>query len=642
MTSSTQPASDLLFPRKVATERPALRVMAVVGALGVVFGDIATSPLYALQDCLAGPHGVAPRPSNVFGAISLIVWSLFVVVTVKYLAVLMRADNKGEGGIMALLALLPRASRERAPGKLGVTTILVIGGAALLFGDGIITPAISVLSAVEGLEVVAPRLEVVVVPVTIAILIGLFAVQRRGSGGLGNWFGPIMILWLTTAMILGVIHIADRPEIVTALSPHHAVLFFRDEGFHAFRVLGGVVLSVTGAEALYADMGHFGRRPIQLGWLFVVLPALVLNYLGQGALILGNPELAKQPFYALVPSGSWGYPFVVLGTVATIIASQALITGVFSLVRQSIQLGYFPRLRIEHTAMESAGQIYVPFMNWFLGISCVLLVLFFERSNKLAAAYGLAVSGTMTITSIAFFRVARSHFEWSTAKAAAVVGAFLVFDVAFLGANMLKIFDGGYVPLLVGSAFLIVMVVWARGRSFLGAYFRARSEPTEAFLRSLPAQLHARTRGIGVVMTASPESIPPVLLRIVGRFRTLQETVLLTTVVTEETPYVYGERATVNAIGAGLHRVVIRFGFMETPQIHPTLAAIAAGIDPRAKPEDLTYVLGLERFLGGRGGQMGATAEKLFSFLSRNAYNPTDYYGVPAGQVVELGARIDL
>ncbi|NUP11613.1 MAG: KUP/HAK/KT family potassium transporter [Polyangiaceae bacterium] len=616
--------------------------MAVVGALGIVFGDIATSPLYAVQECLAGPHGVAPRPANVFGTISLIVWSLILVVTVKYLAVLMRADNKGEGGIMALLALIPRSAREKAPGVLGWSTVLVIGGAALLFGDGIITPAISVLSAVEGLKIAAPGLTGIIVPLTIAILIGLFVIQPRGSGGLGRWFGPVMVTWLVVAFVLSVIHVVQRPAILGALSPHHGILMFREEGFHAFRVLGGVVLSVTGGEALYADMGHFGRRPIQLGWMFVALPALVLNYLGQGAVLLDQPELATQPFYAMVPRGPWSYPFVILGTAATVIASQALISGVFSLVRQSMQLGYFPRLRVEHTAHDTEGQIYVPFMNWFLGISCILLVLLFKESSKLAAAFGLAVSGTMAITSIAFFSVARAHFRWPVAKAAAVVSGFLILDLAFFGANVLKILDGGYIPLVVGVAFSIIMVVWARGRGLLGMYFRQRSEPTDRFLATLSERIATRLPGIGVVMTASAESIPPVLLRLVRRFRTLHEKVLLTTVVTEEAPFVTGERAEVQVIGSGLYRVIIRFGFMESPQVHEVLCGVLANVDPAAKADDLTYILGHERFLGGREGKMGPTAEKLFAYLNRNAYNPTDYYGVPPTQVVELGARIDL
>ncbi len=620
----------------------ALTVAGVVGALGIVFGDIATSPLYAVQECLAGKHGVAPEPVNVFGVVSMILWSLLLVVTLKYLVVLMRADNRGEGGIMALLALVPRSVRERGPGVLGPMTILVVIGAALLFGDGIITPAISVLSAVEGLRVVTPRLEPVIVPLTVVILIGLFAIQKRGSGGLGRVFGPVMILWLVVAGVLGVIAIARSPRILGAFSPHHAFVFAASDGFGAFRVLGGVVLSVTGGEALYADMGHFGRRPIRFGWMVVALPSLMASYLGQGAKILEEPGAAAQPFYAMVPSGAASIPFVILGTAATVIASQALISGVFSLVRQSMLLGYFPRLRVEHTAKESIGQIYVPFMNAFLGISCIALVLVFRESSKLAAAFGLAVSGTMAVTSVAFYGVARSHFHWGRAFSVLVVAFFLVFDVAFLAANTLKIVDGGYVPVVVGGCFVVVMVVWARGRSLLGAYFRERSEPTPAFVASLPDAVDQRLTGVGVVMTASAESIPPVLLRMVRRFRTMHETVLLTTVLTEEIPYVAEPRAEVTPIAAGLHRVVLRYGFMETPAVHDVVGRILPGVAPGARREDVTYVLGHERFLAGPEGRMGPVAERIFALLSQNAFNPTDFYAVPPAQVVELGARVDL
>lgn len=509
----------------------------IVGALGIVFGDIATSPLYAMQECLSGPHGVSPTHTNVFGVVSLILWSLFVVVTTKYLLVLMRADNHGEGGIMALLALVPRRLREKRPGSLGLVTLFVLTGAALLFGDGIITPAISVLSAIEGLKVVSPSLDPLVVPLTVVILVFLFAIQRSGSGKLGKIFGPVMVTWLLTAGVLGIVHLIKRPEIITAFSPHHAVRFFIEEKFHAFRVLGGVVLSVTGGEALYADMGHFGRKPIQLGWLTFALPCLILVYLGQGALILSHPQTASHPFYSMVPQGNASIPFIILGTAATVIASQALISGVFSLVQQSMSLGYFPRLRIEHTAQDSKGQIYVPFMNAFLGVSCILLVLFFRESSKLAAAFGLAVSGTMAVTSLAFYTVARRHFHWSPLKATLTVSFFLVFDIAFLAANSLKIADGGYVPLIVGIAFVTIMVLWARGRAFLAQYFIQRSVPTEQFLSTLDANTQTRLPGVGIIMTASASSIPPVLLRVVQRFKTLHQTVALTTIITEEVPY---------------------------------------------------------------------------------------------------------
>jgi KUP system potassium uptake protein len=488
-----------------------VRLAGVIGAMGIVFGDIATSPLYTLQECLTGPHGVVPEPANVLGCVSLIVWSLLLVVTLKYVTVLMQADNRGEGGILALLAIVPFRERERAPGVLSATTVLVLIGASLLFGDGIITPAISVLSAVEGLRVAAPGLESVIVPATVLILAALFSIQSRGSGGLGRYFGPIMALWLGTAFLLGVVHIVRRPEALTALSPHHGIEFLFREKFAAFRALGGVVLSVTGGEALYADMGHFGRRPIRVAWLTFALPCLLTNYVGQGAVLLHNSDAARQAFYAMVPSGAAGLPFVLLGTAATVIASQALISGVFSLVYQGIRLGYFPRITVRHTSREAMGQIYVPFMNAFVAVSAIALVLLFRESGRLAAAFGLAVSGTMAATSLAFYRVARIRFGWSPVHAGAVVGGFLVIDLAFLGANLLKFIDGGYVPAIVGCAFFAIMVIWARGRSLLRAHYEVQSEPTHDFLASLPNRIDARVPGVGVVMTATAGRIPPVL-----------------------------------------------------------------------------------------------------------------------------------
>jgi KUP system potassium uptake protein len=610
--------------------------------MGIVFGDIATSPLYTLQECLTGPHGVVPEPANVLGCVSLIVWSLLFVVTFKYVGVLMQADNRGEGGIIALLALVPRHLRERAPGVLGTTTVLVLIGAALLFGDGIITPAISVLSAVEGLRVVAPGLEPVIVPATVIILAGLFSVQSRGSGGLGRYFGPVMALWLGTAMLLGLVQIIARPDVLSALSPHHGLEFFLREKFAAFRALGGVVLSVTGGEALYADMGHFGRRPIRIGWLTFALPALALNYLGQGALLIGDPEAARQPFYAMVPSGSASIPFVILGTAATVIASQALISGVFSLVYQAIRIGYFPRVTVRHTSREAMGQIYVPVMNVFLAVSSIALVLLFRESGRLAAAFGLAVSGTMAVTSLAFYQIARNRFRWSRGAAACVVAAFLVVDLAFFGANLLKFVDGGYVPAIVGAVFVVLMIVWARGRSLLRTHYVSQSEPTRTFLASLPRRVDTRLPGVAVVMTATAESMPPVLLNVVNRFRTLHRTVLLTTVTTEEVPHVTGEGAEIEQLADGLYRVILRYGFMDEPHVHQALSKVLDQIAPGTDPATLTYVLGQERIVPGERGQMGPVAERIFAMLSRNAANPSDFFKLPPAQVVEVGARVDL
>jgi KUP system potassium uptake protein len=474
------------------------------------------------------------------------------------------------------------------------------------------------------------------------ILCGLFSLQSRGSGQLGQYFGPVMALWLGTALVLGVIHIVQRPEVLTALSPHHGIAFLMREQFAAFRALGGVVLSVTGGEALYADMGHFGRAPIRIGWLTFALPALMMNYLGQGAVLLGDAGAARQPFYAMVPAGMAGLPFVLLGTAATIIASQALISGVFSLVYQAIRLGYFPRVTVRHTSRESMGQIYVPVMNIFLAASSIALVLLFRESSRLAAAFGLAVSGTMLVTSLAFYRVARIRFGWSSTVAALVVAGFLVVDVAFFGANLLKFVDGGYVPAIVGAAFLVVMMVWARGRSLLRVHYSAQSEPTSAFLDTVTHRVDRRLPGIGVVMTATAESIPPVLLNVVRRFRAMHRTVLLTTVTTEEVPHVTGDRASIEQLGEGLYRVMLRYGFMDEPHVHKALAGVLDRIAPGTDPATLTYVLGQERIVPGEGGRMGYAAETIFSALSRNAANPSDFFDLPASQVVEVGSRVDL
>jgi KUP system potassium uptake protein len=624
------------------TNEPPVGLARIVGALGIVFGDIATSPLYTFQECFAGPHRIEASHVNVLGCASLVVWALILVVSFKYVAVLMRADNRGEGGIMALLALVPRRVRERAPGTLGTMTGFVLVGAAFLFGDGIITPAISVLSAVEGLRVASSELEHFIVPVTVAILVALFAVQSRGSGRLGRFFGPLMAVWLLTAGGLGAVHVLQRPGILGALSPHHGLHLLAGEGPHGLRVLGGVVLAVTGCEALYADMGHFGRTPIRIGWYAFVFPMLALCYLGQGAMLLDRPEAARQPFYAMVPSGTASYPFVAIGTAATIIASQALITGVFSLVHQSVQLGYFPRVTVRHTSREEKGQIYIPLLNALLAVSCIGLVLFFRESSRLAAAYGLAVSATMTVTSLAFYTVARVHFRWSALAAGLLTAAFLVVDVAFFGANLLKFYEGGYIPVIVGLAFFIVMAVWARGRSLLGDHFRLQSERPATFLARLDQRIDRRLPGVSVVMTASSAPIPPVLTRMVNHFRCLHETVLITTVVTEEIPYVLDDRTRLEEIGRGLYRLHLRYGFMEEPHIHDEIARMLDRVAPGRRGCDLTYVLGHERLVASPGGRMGRIVEGFFALLLRNARNPSDFFGLPPAQVVELGARIDL
>ncbi|MBK6530232.1 MAG: potassium transporter Kup [Deltaproteobacteria bacterium] len=615
----------------------------VIGAIGIVFGDIGTSPLYAFQECVGSPHGVAPTRENVLGVLSLIIWSLMMVVTVKYLGFIMRADNRGEGGIFSLLALLPE--RARTPGRVSFTPVAlaVLVGAGLLYGDGIITPAISVLSAVEGIKLVAPSFEHWVVPTTVVILLGLFGIQRHGTAGIGRLFGPVMILWFAVIGSLGLWHLVHNPTVLAAFSPLYGVRFFAHHGWHGFKLLGSVVLCVTGGEALYADMGHFGAKSIRYAWLGFIFPALVLCYLGQGALVLGHPELARTPFFGMVPVGGATIALVALAAPATVIASQALISGVFSLTQQAVRLGYLPRVLIRHTSGSAEGQIYIPSVNWGLAIACIALVLAFKESSALAAAYGLAVCGTMAITSITYFAVIRETWGWSRGKSWALLLLFLAFDIPYLLANLLKFFDGGYLPVLVGAFFFVVMIVWKMGRTHLGDYFAERSPPLSGFLESLASRVSARTPGTSVFLASSATGTPPVLFHHVERLRVLQERVVLLTITTEHIPMVSkAGRVKVEDIAPGVYRVIARCGFMETPQVPAMLAqAIEEGLLP-IKLADVTYYLGRETFIAGTKGKMGPWTESLFAFLNRNAHSAPMYFGVPAEKVVELGVQIDL
>jgi KUP system potassium uptake protein len=617
----------------------------VISALGVVFGDLGTSPLYTMQECL-GSHGVAPERANVLGILSLIFWSLTMVVTVKYLMFLMRADNDGEGGIMALLALAPPKHKNPGPGRIGIIAMLVIAGAALLFGDGMITPAISVLAAVEGLK--ETPLKEAIIPITVAILLGLFAVQSHGTAKLGRLFGPVMLLWFVTIAALGIWHVLRFPTILEALSPVHAVRFFGQHGWGGVALLGGVVLCVTGGEALYADMGHFGAGPIRRAWLVICLPSLLLSYFGQGAMLLALPEgargvAAEQPFYAMCPDKPWLYVFVFIGALATIIASQALISGVFSLTYQAIHLGFFPRLTVRHTSDEAEGQIYLPLMNWGLAVACVLLVLMFKESTKLAAAFGLAVSGTMAITSIVYYVVVRHTWGWPAWKALPILVVFLSFDIPFVVANSLKFVEGGYLPFLVGVFFVAIMVNWRIGRGLLGQYMAERSQPMANFLADLEQRVDTRSPGVGVYM-ASIGGVPPAMRRTVARFRSLHQTVVLLTVMLEHTPTIPEDRRILvgEELGKGFYQLTLRYGFMELIDVPADLAQVLPSMGIAIKPEETLYVLGRETFVASRKGRMGAAMETLFAFLSRNAKTATDYFGLPPDQVIEVGAQIDL
>ena len=614
----------------------------VLGALGVVFGDIGTSPLYTFQECI-NHHHLAIEPGNILGVISLIFWSLTLVVTVKYVAVLMNCDNRGEGGILALLALVPAPLREVKGGVVGLVSLLVIAGAALLFGDGVITPAISVLSAMEGLVVASERLAPFVVPATCAILFALFWVQKRGTGSLGTFFGPIMLVWFLAIGGLGFANTLAYPAIWGALSPHHAVEFFVHHGAPGFAILGSVVLAVTGGEALYADMGHFGRGPIRIAWMLVAYPALVLCYFGQGALLLVKPAAISAPFFSMIPAGPWTLALVVLAAFATIIASQGLISAVFSLCHQAIRLGYMPRMRVLHTSSEVEGQIYLPVVNWGLAVACLALVLVFRESEKLAAAYGLAVSGTMALTSIVFYFVLHTAKGWSKLSAGLVLVAFLLLDIPFCLATCLKFFDGGYLPFALGLVLFIVMVTWCRGRSLLREYLGSSCGELTPFLEIVEGRLLHRLPGLGVVLSTSPTGTPPALAMMVRIFRAVHEYVFVVTISTEDVPYIRdGERTTVEPLGKNFYRVIMRHGFMEIPRVPDALteAIQRAGL-PEGLPQP-TYVLTRESFLATNRGRMGELAENLFSLLSKNATNPSLAFNLPPEQVIELGFRVDL
>jgi KUP system potassium uptake protein len=618
-----------------------------LGALGIVFGDIGTSPLYAIQECVSPAHGVDPTAAaNLFGLVSLIFWSLMMIVTFKYIFLLMRADNRGEGGIMALMALLPQHLILPKAGKVGVAALFVIAGAALLFGESVITPSLSVLSAVEGLKLISPELDHFVVGLTVLILLGLFSVQKKGTQKIGAWFGPIMLVWFATLGAMGLAHIWDAPSILKSLSPTYAIEFFQTHGFHGFKILGSVVLAVTGSEAIYADMGHFGRKPIQVAWLFLVFPCLILNYLGQGAFLIAHPELASNPFYGMVPQNLL-YPVIILATAATVIASQALISGAYSLTSQAIRLGFFPRLTVKHTSESGEGQIYVPFVNTILAVSCIALVLIFRASNKLAAAYGLAVTGTMTITSIVFFLVTRHKWKWKPLYSYSLLAVFLFIDLHFLIANTLKLFDGGWIPLLIGVFFFFIMWIWKMGRSLLQRHFIENSPPLDEFLAHFNEKVKFRVPGIGVFMASNSTGVPPVVMRMVNRFQSLHQTVILLTVTSENVPFYcrsQSEEARVEAyeLSQGFYRVIMRYGFMESHDIPGAMTIAFTKLGLKAEAKDLLFVLGHETFVERNAGEMSRYKQGLFSYLSRNARNATEYFGLPPHQVIELGTQIDL
>ena len=611
-----------------------------LGALGVVYGDIGTSPLYAMRECFSGSHPIAATPTNVLGVLSLIFWALVVVISIKYLVFVLRADNRGEGGILALMSLV----RPRAEGVRGVRWLLVaigIFGAALLYGDGVITPAISVLSAVEGLTVAAPVLHHAVLPVTIAILFGLFFFQRHGTGGLGAIFGPVMFVWFATLALLGISHIVREPHVFAAINPLRAVDFFTTNRWQGFLTLGTVFLVVTGGEALYADLGHFGKRPIRLAWFVVALPALLLNYFGQGALLLQNPEAASNLFYRMAPP--WAlYPLVGIATAAAVIASQALISGVFSLTSQAVQLGYIPRLEIQHTSARERGQIYIPVVNWALMVSCIALVAGFRTSSNMAAAYGIAVTATMIITTILLFVVERKLWGWPLASALVFSGFFLTIDLAFFGANIVKVAHGGWFPLVVGALIFTVMTTWQRGRQILYDRIREGAFSDDDFLQSIARRMPPRVSGTAVFMDRTIEGVPLTLLHNLKHNKVLHERVVILTVATEEVPYVSDEsQAEVRDLGQGICRVVARYGFMENPDVPELLKNIELS-GARLELDSTTFFLGRETLLATERPGMALWRERFFAWMMRNAQGAALFFRLPANRVVEIGAQIEL
>jgi KUP system potassium uptake protein len=608
-------------------------------ALGVVYGDIGTSPLYAVREGFLEEHGVLPTAANVLGVLSLILWALVVIVSVKYLVFVLRADNKGEGGILALTTLVtPVGVMER--GRRYTLILLGLFGAALLYGDGMITPSISVLSAIEGLEVATPLFEPYILPITIAVLVAMFAFQSHGTARVGRVFGPVMVLWFGTIAVLGIRWILVEPEVLGAVNPAHGVAFFLENRWNAFFVLGSVFLVVTGGEALYADMGHLGRQPIRLAWFGFVLPALLVNYFGQGALLIVNPAAVASPFYSMPPA--WAVlPVVLIATAATVIASQALISGAFSLTRQAVLLGYFPRVNIAHTSAREIGQIYIPAVNWFLMFACIGLVLGFQSSSNLAAAYGLAITMTMTVTTLLLSVVARERWGWSLPLVVAVVGLFLVIDLAFLGANLLKLPEGGWFPLVIGAIGFTLLTTWKTGRRILSERMQSRTLPRELFVKEVEERPPHRVPGTAVFMYRDRAGTPPALLHSLKHYGVLHEQIIFLSVDTAEVPYVdEDERVDVTRLGAGLYQVVVNTGFMQQVDVPAVLMSLdVEGLS--LKPMTMSYFLGRETILATRNPGMALWREKLFAAMAQNARPASAFFNLPPNRVVEVGAQIE-
>ncbi len=615
--------------------------IATLTALGVVFGDIGTSPLYALRECFHGPHSIPLTEMNVMGVLSLIVWSLILVISVKYLVFVLRADNKGEGGILALTALVAPRAQASLKGARGILITVGLFGAALLYGDGVITPAISVLSAVEGLNIATPFFEPYVVLITVGILCVLFVFQSSGTAKIGKLFGPIILIWFLALALLGIKGILDSPHVVKAVIPSYAVDFFSSPPKDGFIVLGSVFLVVTGGEALYADLGHFGRHAIQLGWFSVALPSLILQYFGQGALLLTNPAAAENPFYLLAPS--WAlYPLVVISTLATIIASQAVITGAFSLSQQAAQLGFLPRMEVKHTSEQEIGQIYVPMVNWALLLGTLYLVFEFRSSSRLAAAYGIAVTTTMFITTILTYVVMRRKWNWSLIGAIPLSLIFLVVDLSFFGANSMKILDGGWFPLLLASVIFLLMITWKRGRKILAQQLMARAVSQDKFIKEVFQNCKTRVPGTAIFLSATPKGIPIALTKNNEHNHILHERIIVMTMTTLEVPQVpKKDRVQVDEVVPGFFRVIAQYGFMESPNV-PELLKNCEELGLIVNLEQTTFFLGRETLIASNRTEMPRWQEKIFAFMAQNAQRATDYFKIPSDRAIEIGTVVDM
>jgi len=623
------------------TKDPKKLAVLTLGALGVVYGDIGTSPLYAMAECFDAKHGLIPNAQNVMGILSLISWSLLLVVSLKYVWFMLRADNNGEGGILALMALAMRhTARQR--GQFSIFILLGITGAALFYGDGFLTPAISVLSAVEGLKLIDPAFSHYVLPITLLIIVGLFAIQRHGTGGVGKFFGPIMVLWFAVLGAMGAINVAHDPAILAAISPVYAWRFFNAQPAIAFFSLGAVVLVITGAEAIYADMGHFGRRPIQIGWFGLALPGLLLNYFGQGALILRNPEAAANTFYLMTPPGLL-IPMVILATAATVIASQALISGVFSMTKQAITLGYVPRMDIHHTSDNEIGQIYIPGVNWAMCAGVVVLVLSFKSSTNLAAAYGFSICGIMVMTTLLAFVALKSENQARTHVIRALLAAFLFLDIGFLSANVPKIPDGGWFPLAVGLIMVGIMGTWKRGRRILFHRIHDGELPLLDFVESIESHPPHKVEGTAVFMTGSSQTVPHALLHNLKHNKVLHERVVFLTIETANVPYVReNERITVTNLSPTFWQVIARYGFKQEASVPDILQACERQHGIICEDMLTSFFLSRETIVMGKQSSMPWLQLKLFASMQRNAQRPTDFFRIPPNRVVEMGTQVEI